>query len=107
MENKFGAEAMHSCLKGILDGGGRNHDGILLRSNTKAVLLWCLALMVHKSGALLELVEKDSSHPFVSIPILCNHSLLSEFKKVITSEPSDRVRTVTGIPLHVEAMGLI
>ena len=28
MENKFVAEAMHSCLKGILDGGGRNHDGI-------------------------------------------------------------------------------
>ena len=87
--------------------GGRNHDGISLRSNTKALLLRCLALMVHNSGALLELVAKDPSHPFASIPILCNHSLLLELKKVITSEPSDRIRMATGIPPHVEAMGSI
>ena len=107
MENDFVAEAMHSCFKGILDDGGRNHDGISLRSNTKALLLRCLALMVHNSGALLELVAKDPSHPFTSIPILCNHSLLLELKKVITSEPSDRIRMATGIPPHVEAMGSI
>ena len=56
IENKFVAEATHSCFKEILDDGGRNRDGVSLRSNTKALLLRCLALMVYNSGALLELV---------------------------------------------------
>ena len=63
--------------------------------------------MVHNSRELLKLVEKDPSYPFVTITILCNHSLLLELKKVITSEPSDRIRMATGIPPHVEAMGSI
>ena len=78
MENYFVAEAIQSCFKGILDNGGRNNGRILLRSKTKGVLLRCLALMVHNSGALIELEEKDPSHPFASILILCNHSLLGE-----------------------------
>ena len=107
MENKFVAKAMNLCFKGILDDGGRNDNGISLRSNMKALLLRCLALMVHHSDALLDLVQKDPSHPFASIPILCDHSLLLELKKIITMDCSDRIRMATGIPPHVEAMGAI
>ena len=107
MENKFVAKAMNLCFKGILDDGGRNDNGISLRSNMKALLLRCLALMVHHSDALLDLVQKDPSHPFASIPILCDHSLLLELKKIITMDCSDRIRMATGIQPHVEAMGAI
>ena len=58
--------------------------------------------MVHNSGVLLEVVGKDPNHPFASIPILCNNSLLGELKKPITSEPSERIRMVTEIPPHVD-----
>ena len=109
MDNKFVAEAMSSCFRGILDDAGRNNanDGITLRSNKKALVLRCLALMVHNSGALLEVLGKDSSHPFLSIPILCNHSLLGELKKLTISEFSERIRMETGIPSYVETFGKI
>ena len=35
----FLTEAMNSCFRGIINNGGRSGDGILLCSNTKALLL--------------------------------------------------------------------
>ena len=107
MDNAFVAEAMNSCFRGIIHDGGRSGDVISLRSNTKAVLLRCLASMVHHADALREVMKTDPGHVLASIPILCNNNLCGELKKLLTSEPSERIRMATGIPPHVEAMGLI
>ena len=108
MENKYLAEAMNLCFRGIIDNAGRNINGVVsLRANTKALLLRCLASMVHHSESLLKAVDADPIHCFASIPIFTNFSLLCELKKLLTSEPSDRIMMATGIPPHVEAMSKI
>ena len=104
MENEFVAQAMKLCFQGILDKPGNIKEGISLRSSMKAVLLRCLASMVHHSESLLKGIDEDPGHCFSSIPILCNSSLLSELKKLLTSESSERIRMPTGIPPHVEVM---
>ena len=73
----------------------------------KGLLLRYLAMMVHHSDALFHMVRNDPSHPFASIPILCDLSLLEELKKILTREASDRIRMATGVPPHVEAMSAI
>ena len=76
-----------------------------LRSNTKALLLRCLASMVHHSDGLLAVVrEHNGAHPFASIPILNRPVLLNRLKGLVTLEESDRIRMPTGIPPHVEAV---
>ena len=108
MENKYLAEAMNLCFRGIIDNAGRNINGVVsLRANTKSLLLRYLASMVHHSESFLKVVEADPGHCFASIPIFTNFSLLCELKKLLTSEPSDRIRMATGIPPHVEAMSKI
>ena len=107
MENKFVAEAMNTCFRGILDDKRKDGNGVLLRSNTKAMLLRCLACMVHHSDGLLKIIEENPGHVLGSIPILSNKHLRYELKKLITSEPSERIRMATGIPPHVEAMTMI
>ena len=73
----------------------------------KALFMWCLVSMVHHAGSLLKIIETDPGHSFESIPILSNSSLLYESTKLLTSEPLDRIRIVTGIPPHVETMSKI
>ena len=111
MENEHVAEAMNSCFIGIIDqvsdefeGGDSNGDNSL-RANTKGLLLRCLAALVHHSDSLKKTIETNPGHPFASIPLFSRPpSLLTELKKIITTEPSERVRMATGIPPHVEAM---
>ena len=76
-----------------------------LRSNTKALLLRCLASMVHHSDNLIAVVrEHNGAHPFASIPILNRPVLLNRLKALVTLKESDRIRMPTGIPPHVEAV---
>ena len=127
MENEYISEAMNLCFKGIMDkvtddimvvvdndnGGGqdrqqrnRQHaESGGLRANTKALLLRCLACIVHHSDSLLEVVQKhNGAHPFASIPILIRPELLAMLKPLVTMDVSDRIRMATGIPPHVEAV---
>ena len=104
MENEFVAQAMKLCFQGILDNPDKANKGICLRNSMKAVLLRCLASMVHHSACLLKVIDEYPGHCFSSIPILCNSSLLRELKKLLTSESSERIRMATGIPPHVEVM---
>jgi hypothetical protein len=110
MENEHVAEAMNSCFIGIIDQvsdefeGGGNSDNSL-RANTKGLLLRCLASLVHHSDSLKQIIDTHPGHPFASIPLFSRApTLLSELKKLVTTEPSERVRMATGIPPHVEAM---
>ena len=119
MENDDIKEAMELCFKGIMDkidgdivdidnNGEINEDNVRedfgLHSNTKAMLLRCLACMVHHSDELLKVIsENNGAHPFASIPILTRPNLLHNLKQLITMEPSDRIQLATGIPPHVEA----
>ena len=98
---------MNSCFRGIINDGGRSGNGISLRSNTKALLLLCLACMVHHAGAFHEEVKKYSGHVLASITILPNGILCGKLKKFLTSEPSERIRMATWTPPHVEAVGMI
>ena len=86
-ENEFVAGAMNSCFRGKINDGGRSGDGISLCSNIKALLLRCLACMVHHVDALCEDVKKYSGHILALIPILSNGVLCGEFRKFQTSEP--------------------
>ncbi len=109
-DNVHVKEAMQLCFKGIIDQEddqyGGDNVGNLLQSNTKAMLLRCLASMVHHSESLQAVINSDASHPFASIPIFSRPpSFLRELKKLISTTTSDRIRMPTGIPPHVEAMG--
>ena len=106
MENKYVKEAMNLCFCSILD---QNVDPFQsdriensLRSNTKAILLRCLALMVHHSSSLQRILNKYPNHPFRNIPILNDSSLLNELQKLITLKASDRIQMAIGVPPHVE-----
>ena len=133
MENEAVKEAMELCFTGIIDQLSnpfvegeevvdtsappissraarskqreRNATVSSLRSNTKALLLRCLASMVHHADALIGVIkEKDGAHPFAMIPILNRPALLARLKGLVTTEASERIRIATGIPPHVEAV---
>ena len=77
---------MNSCLRGIINDGGRSGDGISLCSNIKALLLRCLACMVHHADALREEVKKYSGHVLASIHILSYGTLCGELNKFLTPD---------------------
>ena len=101
------AEAMNSCFRGIINDGGRSSDGISLCSNTKVLFIRCLTCLVHHADTLLGKAKKYLGHVLALIPILSNGILCGELKKILTSEPSERIRMATVIPPHVEAVGMI
>ena len=97
---------MNLCFCSILD---QNVDPFQsdriensLRSNTKTILLHCLASMVHHSSSLQRILDKYPNHSFRNIPILNDSSLLNELQKLITLKASDRIQMATGVPPHVE-----
>ena len=54
-----------------------------LWSNTKTSLLYCMACIVHHADVLIRVidaVDANGGHPFVSIPILTHPLLLTELK---------------------------
>ena len=90
-ENPHINEAMRLCFGPIIDTwcGTCAIEG---------VLLLFLASMVWHSEWLLEWIAKDSSHPFQLIPILQHLELLEELKKLVTIEPTERMKVATGVP---------
>lgn len=96
MENTYVKEAMELCFKCIL-------ENVELISNVRALLLRCLASVVNHAEALMKIIrEADGNHPLAAVPIFGRPELLVELKKLITMEPSDRIRFPTGIPPFVE-----
>lgn len=107
MENSCIKEAMNTCFRGIIDDARDGADGMSLRSNAKAMLLRCLACMVHHSESLKTVIQNKPGHILGSIPILSNENLRLQLKTLLISKASDRIRMATGIPPHVEAMAMI
>ena len=103
MENEYINKAMHLCFRGIIE---RNEGGNVssLRSNTKGILLRCLACMVIHCDKLKANIESNPSYCFAAVLLFIYLELLQELKKLITSKKLDRIRMAIGILLHVEAM---
>lgn len=96
MENRYIKEAMELCFKCIL-------ENVELISNVRALLLRCLASIVHHAEALMNIIrEADGNHPLAAVAIFGRPELLVELKKLVTMEPSDKIRFPTGIPPFVE-----
>lgn len=64
--------------------------------------LMLLALMVHHSYWIMKVIESDSAHPFIKIP-LRSSPLLDELKEnCLTICLNEHVLQVTCIPPHIE-----
>jgi hypothetical protein len=111
MENEFVKEAMNLCFSGIMnqihDPFQRGNPDNSLRQNMKAVLLRCLASMVHHSSELKQCISRIPGHPFGNIPILRNDNLLGHLRNLVTLEKSNAIQMATGIPPHVETITLL
>jgi hypothetical protein len=111
MENRFIKEAMELCFGGIMsqthDPFQRGNNDNSLRQNVKAVLLRCLASIVHHSNDLKECILRNPGHPFINIPILRNENLLGTLKNLVTLEKSDAIQIATGVPPHVETISML
>ena len=57
--------------------------------------------MVQYTDSLHEELKKYLGHVLALIPILYNGILCGKLKKFLTSEPSEDIGMVTGIPTHV------
>ncbi len=77
-------------------------------SNMIAILLRCLASIVHHSDSLLQVISSKPSHPFTNIPILTLHpELLQILKTKVTTKPSQIIPSASGIPPHTKQMLLL
>ena len=65
------------------------------------LLLRLLPSIVHHSDFLFQVIRSVPAHPFSSIPLLQNPDLLLQLKDLITLEPTDNMKTATGIPPHI------
>ena len=102
VENEFIDEALTKNFKTIYNWAKKNRT-----SNMIAILLRCLASLVHHSEALIEIIAKHPGHPFMNIPILNDKKLLNELKKIVTTNKSTIIHAPTGIPPHVKQMKMI
>lgn len=77
-------------------------------SNMTAILVRCLASLVHHSDAMLEVIAKNPGHPFMNIPILSSSpALLQRLKNKVTTKRSTAIESPTGVPPHVKQMSMI
>jgi hypothetical protein len=68
-----------------------------------AMLLRCLACIVHHSESILATMVGNSGHDFSKISILHDPDLLCDLRPLVTTDPTPGVMaTPTGIPPHVE-----
>ena len=100
LENIYIQEGMKMCYKNLLfiesNGGlGTNISGILLR---------CLASIVYHSQKLKEIMHTSAGHPLNQISILNNQNLLNKLLPLITTKPSVKITSPTGIPPHVTVL---
>ena len=68
------------------------------------VLLRCLATVVHHQTFVERIGRSTPGHPFQAIPILQRRDLMNRLKQKLTVEPTDSMKSPTGIPPHVEQM---
>ena len=86
----------------------RGNNDNSLRQNVKAVLLRCLASIVHHSNDLKECILRNPGHPFINIPILRNENLLGTLKNLVALEKPDAIQIATGVPPpHVETISML
>lgn len=89
---------MNQCFKSFFG------DGSLIdqRPNLQGLLLRCLASMVHHSGSLIEIINRNPGHCFQNIPILNDPNLLDSLKALVCTKESSLIPQPTGIPPHVK-----
>lgn len=77
-------------------------------SNVIAILLRCLASLVHHSDALLEVIAKNPGHPFMNIAIINNSpALLQCLKTKIVTTTSETIPFPTGVPPHIKQLSMV
>lgn len=96
-ENKCVDRAMHGMFGTLTK----------VHTSTNAILLLCLASIVHHSDEIDKVILKNPGHIFGSMYIFSDRKLLSELKELVTQEPSEGIRNATGVPPHVVQMRLM
>ena len=94
MDNKHVNEAMKQCF-GVILGRYGGHSGI------EGALLLFLASIVYHHEWLKGHIARGKQHPFVQIPILNDKELLGELLKLVTLEPTAKMKP-TGVPATIE-----
>lgn len=97
MENQFVLEAMRLSFQPIMTNyAGQPND-------PTAMLLRCLACIVHHADSLLEFMVEHPGHDFSKLAILHDRQLLGRLQELVTTEPTAGIMTTpTGIPPHIE-----
>ena len=96
-ENPFIMEGLQLCFGTILlRFGGAGIEG--------ALLLMLASIVYHADNFLIPHIAKNSSHPFLSIPILSKPELLKKLQELVTLEPGGNVKQATGVPCHAKMM---
>ena len=85
------------AMKGMFGDILENH------LSTRSILSLCLASIVDHSEFLKEIIRNNRGHPFESIFIFQDESLLQELKLPVSTQVSE-VMKPTGIPPHVNQM---
>jgi hypothetical protein len=97
MENERVALAMEMMYGRIMHHHQNTPD------NPLAMLLRCLACIVHHSRSILAAMVANPGHDFAKLPILHDQDLLRDLRLLVTTQPTPGVMaTPTGIPPHVE-----
>ncbi|KAI2498280.1 hypothetical protein MHU86_16207 [Fragilaria crotonensis] len=94
-------EAMHLMYGPILQrwsGNSINPTGLLLR---------LLPAVIHHSEFLYDWIRKVPGHPFGLIPLLHDKDLLLNLKALVTTEPTESMKTATGIPPHIQSAVMV
>ena len=71
--------------------------------SARSILSLCLASIVFHSEFLQEIIQNSRGHPFETLFILQDESLLAELKKMVSTKESQEMKP-TGIPPHVNQM---
>ena len=87
-ENKCVDRAMHGMFGSLTK----------VHTSTNAILLLCLASIVHHSDQIDKVILKNPGHIFGSMYIFSDKKLLCELKKLDTQEPSEGIQNATGVP---------
>lgn len=72
------------------------------QSDPTALLLLCLAAVVHQSGWLKKVIHNNPGHPFGNISILQHETLLNKLKDLVTLDAEGHITHPTGIPPHID-----
>ena len=93
IENLYIKRAMVGMFGAIL----QNHQG------SSAILILCLASIVHHSEFIKDVIRNNPGHPLSTLFILQDEGLLQNLKLLVSTEIS-AVMQPTGIPPHVNQM---